>query len=77
MLLAEEEQAAAVDEVEWLASSELVAVRAVTRGRDHDSLGRALVLHCPPEVSYVGWLNGAGVQLGLDDELPPLMGWGS
>ena len=61
VLLAEGEQAAAVDEVEWLAASELVAVRAVARRGDHDSLGGALVLHCPPQVTYVGWLDGAGV----------------
>ena len=68
-LLAEGEQAAAVDEVEWLPASKLVTVRAVTGRGDHDSFGCAFVLHRPPQVSYVGWLNGAGVQLGLNDEL--------
>src|SRR5215467_7886884 len=52
-LLAEGEQAAAVDEVEWLPASKLVTVRAVTGRGDHDSFGCALVLHCPPQVSYV------------------------
>ena len=70
MLLAERKQAAAVDEVEWLATSELVAVRAEAGRGDYDSLGCALVLHSPPQVTYVGWLNSAGIQLGLNDELP-------
>src|SRR5947209_13012122 len=68
-LLAEREQPTAVDEVERLPAGELVTVRAVTGRRDHDSLGRALMLHRPPQVSHVGGLDGTGVQLGLDDEL--------
>ncbi|MGO8885993.1 MAG: hypothetical protein ACLPUO_03700 [Streptosporangiaceae bacterium] len=43
VLLAEGEEPAAVDQVEWLASGELVPVRSVARGGDHASLDGALV----------------------------------
>jgi hypothetical protein len=69
VLLTDGEQAAAVDQVQWLAAGKLVAVGAVAGRGDHDSLGRALMLHRPPEVAYVGWLNGPGIELGLNDEL--------
>lgn len=61
VLLAQRKQAAAVDEVQRLPTSELVAVGAVARRGDHDSLGCALVLHGAPQVADMGWLDGAGV----------------
>ena len=77
VLLAEGEQAAAVDEVQRLPAGEFVAVRAVAGSGDHDPLGGALVLHGAPQVADMGWLDGAIVQLGLDDELSASDGMGS
>jgi len=77
VLLAEGEQAAAVDEVQRLSGGELVAFKAVAGGGDHDSLGCILVLHGAPQVADMGWLDSTGVPLGLDDELSACDGCGS
>lgn len=65
VVLTESKQAAAVDEVQWLAAGELVAVGTIARRRDHDSLGSTLMLNRSPQVAHVGGLDRPVIQLGL------------
>ncbi|MQA27503.1 MAG: hypothetical protein GEU94_19030 [Micromonosporaceae bacterium] len=68
-ILAQREEAAAVDELQRLAVGELIARWTVAAGGDEDPLGGPFVLHGAVEVTDRGRWDGDVVQLGLDDVL--------